>query len=420
MAAFRGACLRGAIAVAGMVVSLVAMPATAQAATTNVPCDPTALKNAITGAHSGDTLVLAHNCVYSYTTPDNANNALPVITKKLTINGRDATIQRDPTTAALFRIFEIDGPGNLALNDLTVRNGSVPGTAGGNLFVNPGGTLSLTRSVVTNGTATDGGNIFANAGGTIDLTRSVVRNGTAFDGGGFFILASATVRIRHSAIGDNTSAAFGAGISSRGDLTIADGTTISNNATGGVGGGLANSGPATIDDSEIFSNSAASTGGFRGGGGIFNLNAGKVNLHHTRVEHNTVTATANAPGVGGGISNQGVAATVTIDGGKIGHNSAEGTNAQGGGVYNEGTLSTKRLEIEHNTSTGTGAQGGGLTNNGGTATLTSSQVEHNTSSAPPGGINNKSGTVALNDRKVKHNKPTNCAGSAVPVPGCVN
>lgn len=299
MAAFRGACLRGAIAVAGMVVSLVAMPATAQAATTNVPCDPTALKDAITGANSGDTLVLAHNCVYSYTTPDNANNALPVITKKLTINGRDATIQRDPRTAALFRILEIDGPGNLALNDLTVRDGSVPGTAGGNIIVIPGGTLSLTRSVVTNGTAADGGNI-ANAGGTIDLTRSAVRKGTAFDGGGFFILASSTVRIRHSAIRDNTSAAFGAGISSRGDLTIADGTTISNNATDGVGGGLANSGPTTIDDSKIFSNSAASTGGFRGGGGIFNLNTGKVNLHRTRVEHNTVTATANAPGVGGG------------------------------------------------------------------------------------------------------------------------
>ncbi|MFF7972631.1 hypothetical protein [Streptomyces sp. NPDC007905] len=61
MAAFRGAFLRGAIAVAGMVVSLVAMPARAQAATTNVPCDPTALKNAITSANSGDTLVLAHN-----------------------------------------------------------------------------------------------------------------------------------------------------------------------------------------------------------------------------------------------------------------------------------------------------------------------------------------------------------------------
>ncbi|MEU4037845.1 right-handed parallel beta-helix repeat-containing protein [Streptomyces collinus] len=420
MAAFRGACLRGALAVAGMVAGLVAMPATAQAATTNVPCDSTALKNAIAGANSGDTLVLAHKCVYSYATPDNANNALPVITKKLTVDGRDATIQRDPTTAALFRIFEIDGPGNLALNDLTVRNGSAPGGPGGNIFVQPGGTLSLTHSVVTNGTATDGGNIFANGGGTIDLARSVVRNGTAFDGGGFFILASATVRIRHSAIHDNTSAGFGAGISSRGNLTIADNTTISDNATGGVGGGLANSGPTTIDDSKIFSNTAASTGGFRGGGGIFNLNTGTVILHHTRVEHNTVTAKANAPGMGGGISNQGVAATVVIDGGKIGHNSVEGTNAQGGGVYNEGMLNTKKLKIEHNTSAGTGAQGGGLTNNGGTATLTSSQVEHNTSSTPPGGINNRAGTVTLNDSKVKHNKPTNCAGSAVPVPGCVN
>ncbi|MFC9280817.1 hypothetical protein [Streptomyces collinus] len=420
MAAFRCACLRGAIAVAGMVASLVAVPATAQAATTNVPCDPTALKNAITGAHSGDTLVLARTCVYSYTAPDNANNALPVITKNLTIDGRGATIRRDPATAGQFRIFEIDGPGNLALNDLTVRDGSVPGTAGGNIFVNTGGALSLTRSVVTNGTATDGGNIIANSGATIDLTRSAVRNGSAFDGGGFFILASATVRIRHSAVDHNTSAAFGAGISSRGDLAIADNTTISDNATGGVGGGIANSGPATINDSKVFSNSAASTGGFKGGGGIFNLDTGKVDLHRTRVEHNTVTATANAPGMGGGITNQGAAATVTIDGGKIEHNSAEGTNAQGGGVYNEGTLSTKRLKIEHNTSTGTGAQGGGLTNNGGTATLTGSQVKHNTSSAPPGGINNESGTVTLNDSMVKNNRPTDCAGSAAPVPGCVN
>lgn len=419
MAVFRGACLRGVTAVASVVAGLVAIPATAHAATTHVPCDPTALKNAITAASPGDTLVLAHKCVYSYATPESGSDALPVITKKLTIEGRGATIQRDPTTAAQFRIFEIAAPGNLALDDVTVRNGSAPGGPGGNIFVDPGGTLDLNRSVVTSGTATDGGNIFANAGGTIDLNRSVVRNGTAFDGGGFFILASGTLRIRHSSILDNTSAAFGAGISSRGNLTITDDSTISGNTTDGVGGGLANSGPATIHNSKIFSNTAASTGGFRGGGGIYNLNPGTVNLHNTRVEHNTATAKGSTPGVGGGIANQGAAARVTMDGGVIGRNSAEGTDAQGGGVYNEGTLSTKGLLIERNTSTGTGAQGGGLANNGGTVTLTGTVLEHNTASTRPGGINN-AGTVALKYSAVEHNRPTNCAGSAVLVPSCVN
>jgi polygalacturonase len=95
-----------------MVAAVIGVPATAHAADADhgggdgVRCNEQALKKAIKKAndHGGGTLSLARRCTYTITTPDNAGNALPVITSKITIYGNGSTIQRSSTTA--FRIFQ--------------------------------------------------------------------------------------------------------------------------------------------------------------------------------------------------------------------------------------------------------------------------------------------------------------------------
>jgi len=88
-----------------------------------VPCDPTALQNAVAAAPSGETLVLAAGCIYSIVTPATPEDALPVIAKALTIVGRGATIQRSPQATANFRIIEVQSPGNLTLTAVTIAKG---------------------------------------------------------------------------------------------------------------------------------------------------------------------------------------------------------------------------------------------------------------------------------------------------------
>ena len=106
------------------------------------------LRDAITSANTdtatggcpagsgADIINLAAGGTYTLTTEDNDEplgdgpNGLPPVTSQITINGNGATIQRDPSYACPvddgssdFRIFHVDNPGDLTLNDLTVSNG---------------------------------------------------------------------------------------------------------------------------------------------------------------------------------------------------------------------------------------------------------------------------------------------------------
>ena len=93
-------------------------------AATSVPCDVTALINAINSASSGDTLDLAVGCTYTLTVVNNATddgNGLPVIDITLTINGNGATIERG-SAAPDFRLLDIANGSNLTLNNLTLSN----------------------------------------------------------------------------------------------------------------------------------------------------------------------------------------------------------------------------------------------------------------------------------------------------------
>jgi hypothetical protein len=93
-------------------VGMVATAAPAGAATANVGCSPAALVAAVNtanGAAGADTIVLAAQCTYTFTAPDNhwyGPNALPPIASAITIEGNGAIIER-ASSAPKFRLFYV-------------------------------------------------------------------------------------------------------------------------------------------------------------------------------------------------------------------------------------------------------------------------------------------------------------------------
>src|SRR6476646_4894730 len=107
---------------AGALVALAALSATASAGgSSTVPCTQAALVAAINAANSGGggTVNLTAGCDYALTSADNGENGLPIVVTGISVNGNGATI--DGTGSV--RIFEIDGPGNLSLQNVTLTGG---------------------------------------------------------------------------------------------------------------------------------------------------------------------------------------------------------------------------------------------------------------------------------------------------------
>jgi hypothetical protein len=349
--------LRACLGAGLLMVALFVTAGSARAAT-NVPCDPGALKAAITAANTagGGTLTLASGCTYTLTTADNDGNGLPVITTPITLNGGGATITR--SSASSFRIFEVDPPqGNLTLNNVTVSNGHSAGPPpngnGGGIWLNNGGALTLSSATVAGNSADNNGGGISNDGGTVTLNSSALINNTAGQDGG--------------------------GLSNGGSASLSSSTTASNSA-GSTGGGISNFGGLTLPSSTISGNTSSL------GGGLANIAGGSTTMPSTTISGNTATGSVPA----------------------------------GAGILNTNTLNINNSAIVNNRATGTGSQAGGLFNQGSSAnaTLTSTTVSGNTANAAPGGIDNDLGTVTLTSNSITGNTPTNCAGSPTPVPGC--
>ncbi|MET8014320.1 hypothetical protein ABZU86_22685 [Streptomyces sp. NPDC005271] len=362
--------------------ALAAIPTQALAAP--VPCNVPALQAAIVAANgspNGGTIDLAPNCVYSVTDAEAiGDNAMPIITNNITINGFNSTIQRDPAAATNFRIFQVDGStGRLTLNRVTVRNGH--SVDGGGIRVNPGGTLILNAATDVRENEADG------------IGGGILNDGTVFLNPG-------------SRVTDNEAGAGGGGIINRAALT-ARSATVSENR-GASGGGIFNTTTGTLDlrTSTVSLNRAT----VDNGGGIVNGN--EATLTSTVVSGNTAVNRA------GGFFNFSFA-SATINSGRISDNEADNL---GGGLYNAGTLNVNQTTVRanHVTVPAATSHGGGLYNETGTTTFTSSNVYQNTV-APPGdggGIYEEPGsTVTLVTSSVFSNTPDNCRPPGA-VPGC--
>ncbi|MFD8071093.1 hypothetical protein ACFV3E_00315 [Streptomyces sp. NPDC059718] len=358
------------------------------AGTTFVGCGPTRsqdLINAVTAANvnpSGGSIVLASRCTYTFAGPGFAGNALPVINKPITINGRSATL----TQTDALRFFEVSSTGKLFLNTLDLKRGK-PSGDGGAILVDSGGAQLYLKCVnATDNIATGiGGALSVQSGSTATVTSSTLSKNTAGVLGGA-IDNHGALTLTASRLSHNHADLAGGGLDQDEGSSRITTTTIDHNSTKFGGGIDHDGGPMTIDSSVITDNSAtaaATDPPDPGGGGIWNF-AVPLTIKATTIARNRTT---EAVGNGAGILNRG--GNVTVETSSVSSNTAKGT---AGGIYNLA---------------------------GGTIALKASRITGNSAGTKPGGVFNDVGSNVSNSFSViSLNHPTNCDGSPAPVPGC--
>jgi CSLREA domain-containing protein len=222
----------------------------------------------------------------------------------VTVSGMDA-----------HRPFGVAPGATLALENLTVTNGSAP--HGGGIYSE--GVLALNNGRVINNQASGTGGGIHNHNGDVTLTASAVDGNHAGDIGGGIYVRDGSVTLRGSTVSDNT-ADSGAGIYNiDGTVDVSDSSVSDNTAVSGSGGGIETDidGEVSLTRSTVSGNSAATFGG-----GIYD-NGGTLVVANSTVSGN------EAGGDGGGILNH---AGLIVTNATITANAAAGA---GGGVFNE-------------------------------------------------------------------------------------
>lgn len=299
---------------AGTVACVLAIPATAGAATIEVstavdeldpvPDQACSLREAVesartnspiggcsTGRAATDTIKLDSGPEYDLTLPmsnpglntggslDMGGGGGPVV-----IAGRGVG-ETEIGTSQADRLFSFFQGLDATFRKLTLSNGDVTaqdgGTAfGGNVRQQDGGDLTLDRVLVEFGEAFSGGGVYHSGEGKVTVGRSTFVDNQAGEGGGLAV-NDGTATITRSLFQDNYASnaidnAQGGGISNRADsMKIVESEIINNDAVsvigeGASGGGVWSVGKLTIARSNISLNdvSAPTNNVFEGGGGV--------------------------------------------------------------------------------------------------------------------------------------------------------
>ena len=294
------------------------------------------------------------------------------------------------------RVFFIATGASAAISGMTIKNGketTVTGMGGG---IRNEGTLELLNTVLSGNSASFGGAIYSPTNGTLVITSSTISGNSANDGSGGGIISGGELTVTNSTVSDNTAGSGGGGIFVEAGTASLTGSTISDNsATLGSGGGIASGGALTLTDSTVSGNSAGANGG-----GIY-VEAGTASLTGSTISNNSATLDSDANG--GGIYNNG---TTTITATTISGNTAL---SAGGGISNDdndGILTIRNSTLSGNTTSG---YGGGI-GNGGILTVINSTLSGNTATTGGGGIASE-GLVTLTSVTIAGNSsPTGTGG----------
>ncbi len=243
------------------------------------------------------------------------------------------------------RVFQIHASAvAVTFDSVEIRNGGNTGYGGG-IFCREAD-LTLVDSTIRDNSGTWGGGVYIDDGGNLAVTNTVILSNTASKhGGGVYIAGGNAIFSQDSWVAFNSVATFsGGGISvDEGSLTINNGRVVGNHADNGDGGGIyAYASSLVINNSQINENSAEEYGGglvlfndntlvLRGGEVMRNSaeNGGGVALFFT----STLTQTQmnviayNDALTGGGVYL--MTANATLESGRVMSNTAMG----GGGVY---------------------------------------------------------------------------------------
>jgi Right handed beta helix region len=191
----------------------------------------------------------------------------------ITITGPGAGLLdvRGPRPVDAFRVFDVDGTGDVEIGGLTVSNGLAEVEDGGGIRTSPASTVNLTLDqVVVKGNRVNG---FALGGG-----------------GGIAVAGSGVTTIRRSTVSSNEVHILGGPVSAHG-AGIYD----------------AGPGPIVIDGSTISGNTVTATAlastAFSAGAGIYSTNGSNVTIQRSTVSGNTATTGGGETKVvaGGGV-----------------------------------------------------------------------------------------------------------------------
>jgi predicted outer membrane repeat protein len=376
------------------------------AGTINVPCNVSSLRTAVQNATSGDTLELASGCTYTFTTgaTGSTSNALPLGNITLTINGHGAIIQRSTAVGTPnFRLFYVPSGGNLTLNNLTLRQGKIPGSFGGGIR-SDGGPLTLNQVTVSNNSADWGGGIYANGSGLVTLTNSTVTDNTATSGGGGGIsIYQGNLTLNTSTISNNTAYAGGGIDAGGGGYVQIYSSTITGNSADTAGGGFYNFDDDGYLDTTTVSNNSASYGG-----GIYNGDGGTLGVYSGAITGNTAANSETfGKGRGSGVYNSGYMGLGYLT---ISDNTSAG---DGGGVYNAGSGTTNTYFTDFTNNEATLGFGGAIWNSVGTTNIwNTSSFTDNRAGIDGGAIANfYNGTVAVDHTTFTHNTASTQGGA---------
>ncbi len=153
---------------------------------------------------------------------------LPAISSPITIDGNNAAIER--TGGATFRILYVAGSGDLTLNNVTVRAGSLAYSYGAGIY-NDGGTVTINNSTISgNSTQNGNGGGIVNRG-TMTLNNSTVSGNSAGGDGGGIYNYSGTLTLNNSTISGNSAGAGGGILTYFGSVTFNRSLVSGNSAT---------------------------------------------------------------------------------------------------------------------------------------------------------------------------------------------
>ena len=229
--------------------------------TTLADSGPGSLRDAIAGTATDGTITFDASLAGGTIT---LTSGQLLIDRSVTIDGSDAaglTVSGNNSS----RVFLINAPATVSMNDLTVSDGVGSPQGGGILN---GGVLNLDRMVVTNNTESSGapvdfqfggGGIYNGDGATLNLTNSTVSNNSTLTqpGGGIYGFFNSTINVTNSTISGNVGADVAGGLRTLGDVTIVNSTISGNTSTAWHGGGMfSTDGSVTILNTTITGNNA--------------------------------------------------------------------------------------------------------------------------------------------------------------------
>ena len=214
------------------------------------------LRQTVIDAGSGDTIN------FSFTGTITLTTGSITISKNLTITGPGSgslTIDGNAND----QIFVVNGAWTVSISDLTLNNASTGGSGGA--IDNEGGTLTVTRCVLSNSTAALGGGVYQN-GGTLDMTDCTVSGNTGVSNGGGVYLNSGTTTMTGCTISGNTATQTGGGLYNNQTTFSLTNCTISGNIDAAAdpdgGGGIYTvNGAPTLTNCTITDNQSDGSGG---------------------------------------------------------------------------------------------------------------------------------------------------------------